>query len=279
MLTLSSPAKLNLFLHITGRLANGYHALQTVFQLIDYADQLTFERRNDNECHLHTDQPLLATENNLILRACRLLQKASNCNQGVNITLHKRIPIGGGLGGGSSNAATTLIALNHLWNTQLTLLELAKLGLELGADVPIFIHGRSAWAEGIGEIIQPINLPEVWYLILVPPISVSTKEIFSAPELMRTTQPITLQKFLDDGGINDCEPVVRKKYPVIANALEWLNQFANAQLTGTGSCIFAKFETERDAQKVASKIPFPYSGFVAKGINNSPLHLTLDNIC
>lgn len=275
-----APAKLNLFLHIVGRRADGYHELQTVFQLLDYSDELSFELRK-NDPHIQLTISYATTfshidigdiEHNLVMRAAKLLQKFSaNPQQGAAIHLHKKIPIGGGLGGGSSDAATTLIALNQLWQVNLSIDELSKLGLQLGADVPMFIHGKSAWGEGVGEYLTPIPLPESWFLVIVPPCTVTTTEIFSATELTRNTSPITIQQFLNgpESTHNDCEAVVRTRYPIIAEALNWLNQFAPARLTGTGSCLYAAFAHEDEARSVAEKIPAPLQGFVTKGLSET----------
>lgn len=264
-----APAKLNLFLHIVGRRSDGYHLLQTVFQLLDYCDELTFTLRDDNQITCN-DLESVPAQNNLVIRAAKLLQQTS---QGVDIKIQKRIPAGGGLGGGSSNAAATLLALNKLWQLHLSKTELCRLGLQLGADVPVFISGKSAWGEGIGEQLTPIELPERWYVVLIPAFSIPTKEIFTAAELTRDTSPITIRAFLTDDRLlkNDCEKVVRQRYPDIASALDWLAQFAPSRLTGTGSCIFAAFEHKEQALTVEKQIKTPWKGFVAKGINESPL--------
>lgn len=263
-----SPAKLNLFLHIIGQRADGYHLLQTVFQLLDYYDELTFTLRDDQQINLTCNINEINNENNLVLRAAHLLKQ----QQGVDIHLHKNIPMGGGLGGGSSNAATTLIALNHLWQLQLSTQELLALGLKLGADVPVFIQGQSAWAEGIGEVLVPIELPERWFVVLAPPVLVSTPKLFSDNELTRNTSPIKIQEFLEGAETqNDCEVVCSKRYPEVAAALTWLNQFAPARLTGTGGCVFAAVKNEQTAKQIAEQIPKPFTGFYAKGINCSPL--------
>lgn len=270
-----SPAKLNLFLHIVGQRADGYHELQTIFQLLNYCDELTFEVHEDNDIRLTTKlDPTLTnknigdTDNNLITRAASLLQKISGTKMGAAIQLYKRIPIGGGLGGGSSNAATTLLALNQLWQINLPQEELLKLATQLGADVPMFVQGKTAWAEGIGEKLTPITLNENWFVIVIPPCAIPTVEIYSTNELTRNTPPITIQQFFAGHAThNDCEAVVRNRYPLVATALDWLNQFAPARLTGTGACVFAAFTEEQDARAVAQQIPAPLQGFVAKGIN------------
>ena len=273
-----SPAKLNLFLHILGRRPDGYHQLQTVFQLIDFCDELIIQSTKSNTIYLETiykQLPIeeIAIEKNLVLRAAQLLQNMTSSSVGANIKLYKKIPMGGGLGGGSSNAATTLIALNDLWQLKLSNDQLCQLGQQLGADVPVFIKGKSAWAEGIGEQLQPLILKEKWFVIIVPPCSVSTTKIFSHPQLTRDTSACKIHAFLADDIVtrNDCENVVRLSYPIIAEALDWLNQYAPARLTGTGGCIFASFIQEKEAHKVAQKIPKPFCGFVAKGLHDSPL--------
>jgi len=268
-----APAKINLFLHIIGQRADGYHELQTVFQFLNYCDELHFTVRNDDQLHVHSTIPELAEDGNLILRAAQLLQKTCRTNLGIDVILHKRIPIGGGLGGGSSNAATTLLALNQLWQLQLTKQDLLGLGLQLGADVPIFIEGKACWGEGIGEKLTPINLPQPWYVVVIPPHPVSTAKIFSDPELTRNTPTITIQQFLDGqvGSHNDCEAIVRKHYPLIGTALDWLGQYAPARLTGTGGCVFAAVANAEQANALVAKVPAPFKAFAAEGLNHSPL--------
>lgn len=269
-LSIKAPAKLNLFLHITGQRLDGYHTLQTAFQFLDYCDELTFEIRDDDKIHLTDKLPGVATEDNIIWRAANLLQQTTQCKFGADIKLKKHIPMGGGLGGGSSDAATTLLALNHLWQTHLSKKQLAELGLQLGADVPVFIHGKAAFAEGIGEVLQFITPPEPWYLVLVPDCQISTAEIYRAPELTRNTAPITIRQFLDRGGHNDCEPVVRKRYPAVERALDWLAQYAPAKMTGTGACVFASFAAHQQALTIAAQVPKHLHSFVARGLNTSP---------
>jgi 4-diphosphocytidyl-2-C-methyl-D-erythritol kinase len=276
-LTLLAPAKLNLFLHVTGQRSDGYHRLQTIFQLLDYGDTLHFANSAGPGIELMPALPGVAAADNLIVRAARLLQAHSGCRQGARIQLTKRLPMGGGLGGGSSNAATTLLALNRLWQLQLPLATLAALGLQLGADVPVFVHGRSAWAEGIGEQLQPIALAPRNYLILVPPCQVSTASIFSHEALTRNSSPITIAAFLRGGSRNDCEPVVRKLYPEVAFALDWLSRFGPPRMTGTGACVFTSFNERADAERIAQQIPVGYRGFVAQGVSVSPAHTALDN--
>jgi|SRR5690606_38504177 4-diphosphocytidyl-2-C-methyl-D-erythritol kinase len=273
LLDLLSPAKLNLFLHITGRRPDGYHQLQTVFQLLDYGDRLSFRRREDQEITLTPAIPGVAFADNLIVRAAHLLQARARVTAGIDIHLEKRLPMGGGLGGGSSNAATTLVALNYLWQCGLTRAQLHDLGLQLGADVPVFIGAQSAWAEGVGEQLQPLELSENWYLVLHPQCTVSTAEIFSHKDLTRDTTNITVAAFLEQGGQNDCQNLVRKLYPPVDKALNWLSQFArDARMTGTGASVFATFATEAKAQQILALAPPDLPGFVARGINRSALY-------
>lgn len=271
MKTWPSPAKLNLFLHITRQREDGYHELQTAFQFLDYCDSLQFEINDDPTISLLTPIAGVDNEENLIVRAAKSLQQHANIKQGANIKLSKKLPMGGGLGGGSSNAATTLVALNQLWNTQLSSNELAQLGLKLGADVPVFIHGHAAWAEGVGEEITPISPIEPWYVVIVPDCHVSTAEIFSAPELTRDCEPITISRFLSREGRNVCEDVVRHRYQAVSDALDWLAQFGQSRMTGTGACVFADFSSQQQAQVIVDKLPEDWQGFVAQGCNQSPL--------
>lgn len=270
-----APAKLNLFLHITGRRQDGYHLLQTVFQFIDLVDDIDFQVTADGAIRRLSAMPGVAEEYDLVIRAARLLQEHSGSTHGVGIKVNKRIPEGGGLGGGSSDAATTLVALNELWQTGLETSQLAELGLSLGADVPIFVHGHAAWAEGVGEQLSPVEPAEVYYLVIHPGCSVPTAAIFNAPDLTRNTPPITIRDFLDRGGINDCEAVVRKQYPEVNAAIDWLNQFATTRLTGTGACVFAGFEDESSAQAAREQLPATWQGFVVRGMNRSPLQARL----
>jgi 4-diphosphocytidyl-2-C-methyl-D-erythritol kinase len=266
-----APAKLNLFLHITGRRADGYHELQTAFQFLDYGDELQFEITDNPEIKLSQPVAGVADEENLIVRAARLLQQHSGCGKGAIIHVDKRLPMGGGLGGGSSNAATTLVALNYLWQCAVSDSELAQFGLELGADVPIFIAGFAAWAEGVGEKLTPINPEESWFVVVKPDCHVSTAEIFSSMELTRDCEPITISRFLSGEGSNVCEGVVKQRYPAVANALNWLAQYASPRMTGTGACIFADFDNQQQARQVVENLPSNWQGFVAKGSNRSPL--------
>lgn len=273
-LTLLSPAKLNLFLHITGRRADGYHNLQTFFQLLDYGDELGFTLRPDGKLTLDPGIPGVDFEQNLIIRAARLLEPYRQLpSLGVDISLLKRLPMGGGIGGGSSNAATTLVALNHLWQCNLGISELLQCGLSLGADVPVFIQAQTAWAEGVGERLQPIEMQTKWFLVVQPDCHVSTAAIFSHKDLTRNTPAIKVAAFLERGGRNDCETLVRRLYPQVDEALNWLAKFDNnAQMTGTGACVFASFESAEKAQFVQAQLPKHLPGFVAQGINQSPLY-------
>lgn len=284
-LSLPSPAKLNLMLHITGRRADGYHQLQTVFQLLDYGDQLQFDSRSDDRITLTPAIAGVAHEDNLIVRAARSLQALIPTTQGptpqgADIQLHKVLPMGGGIGGGSSNAATTLLALNQLWGLQLSLDQLAAIGLQLGADVPVFVHGRSAWAEGVGEQLQAIDIPHTCYLVVRPDCEVSTAEVFSHKQLTRNTSPITIAAFFEQGLRNDCESVVRKLYPPVDLAIKWLSSHtpANnpARLTGTGSCVFASFADRSAAQQVLQQLPAGMNAFIANGVDISPTHRALN---
>ncbi|RFA31297.1 4-(cytidine 5'-diphospho)-2-C-methyl-D-erythritol kinase [Alkalilimnicola ehrlichii] len=265
-----APAKLNLFLHVLGRRDDGYHELQTVFQLLDYGDSLRFDVRRDGRIQRKPARPI-APEQDLCVRAASLLQEASGTTLGADIALHKRLPMGGGVGGGSSNAATVLVALNTLWQTGLTEDELAELGLRLGADVPVFVRGRSAWAEGVGERLAPVSLDSSWFLVLHPGCKISTRQIFCTPELTRNSPSITMSAFRAGQARNDCEPVVRSLYPEVARALDWLAGFGQARLTGTGACLFAEFDDEAQAREVLASVPKPWQGFVARGVDESPL--------
>ncbi len=299
----AAPAKLNLFLHITGRRADGYHLLQTVFQFISYCDWLYFTPRNDGVIQRLSELPGVAPEHDLTVRAARLLQSHAPPLRGADIRLDKRLPMGGGLGGGSSDAATTLVALNQLWGLNLPKAQLATLGLQLGADVPVFIHGHAAWAEGVGEILTPITLPEPWYMVIAPPCHVLTEEIFSAPELTRDVPALTIEGLLSSGSMpkrsehrdlqepsafvstfvsgarNVCESVVCQRYPVVAAALAWLRRqpgAIGARMTGTGACVFAAFADESSARQTLQQLQREYGvgmqSFVARGMNRSPLY-------
>ncbi len=271
-----APAKLNLFLHIIGRRADGYHQLQSVFQFLDYGDELMFTLRGDGEVLRRSELPGVPSEQDLVVRAAKLLLQHVNSSQGVEIALEKRLPMGGGLGGGSSNAATTLVALNELCELGLSIDELAALGLQLGADVPVFVRGHAAWAEGIGEQLTPLlgeqAPPEPWYLVIEPACVVATEIVFNAPDLTRDCHPITISHFLAGQGINVCEAVVKKRFPLVANALDFLLKYAPARMSGTGACVFAPFEERAAAQGVLELLPQGWCGFVAKGMNRSPLY-------
>ena len=272
--SLPAPAKLNLFLHITGRRADGYHNLQTLFQFLDQADTLHFSRRNDNQILLHTDIPGVASHDNLIVRAALALQNAAQCPLGADIRLDKTLPMGGGLGGGSSDAATTLLGLNALWQTGLSLQQLANIGLKLGADVPVFVHGHAAWAEGVGEKLQPVDIPEPWYVVLTPNAHISTAAAFSHPELTRNSDPITLRAFSAGAARNDFEKVVRQLSPAVDAALQWLAQHGNARMTGTGACVFLACPDAGHAARILAASPV--QGFISRGQNVSPAHRALD---
>lgn len=269
-----APAKLNLFLHITGRRIDGYHELQTVFQFLDYGDELRFTVRPDGEVNALHCLPEIDEQDDLVVRAARLLQRVTDTPWGADIHLDKRLPMGGGLGGGSSDAATTLVALNYLWKTDLSRKELAALGLRLGADVPVFIAGQAAWAEGVGEQLTPIVLAEPWYVVLVS-CAVSTAEIFAAPDLTRDSRPIKIHDFLAGQGGNDCTAAVCRRYPEVGAALQMLGNYGQARMSGTGSCVFAACANETEARQVLDRLadtaPKHWRGFVAKGLNQSPL--------
>lgn len=267
-----APAKINLFLHITGRRDDGYHELQTVFQFLDFSDELSFKLLNNTDILHANPLPGVKTKDDLTVKAAKLLQQYSNCPYGVQISILKRLPMGGGLGGGSSDAATTLVALNQLWKLNIDLSELAKLGLQLGADVPVFIHGFAAWAEGVGEDISPIQLDEPYFVVLIPSISVSTAEVFSSTLLQRNCTPLNMQQFLAGEGGNVCETVVRELYPEVEQAIQWLSQFSQPRMTGTGSCVFASAASKSEAEKILKQKPGQFGGFVAKGLNISPLY-------
>ena len=266
-----APAKLNLFLHVVGRRADGYHLLQTVFQFIDYCDLIDITVRADGQMARYANYTDINTDTDLVMRAATSLKTETGCKLGAEITVNKYLPVGGGLGGGSSDAATTLVALNQLWGLNLHMDELAGIGLQLGADVPVFVHGHAAWAEGVGEKLTPIAPKECWYLIIHPGVQIPTAEIFGAADLTRITPATTIRDFLDSGGHNDCEPVVRRRYPSVAEALDWLDQYEKARMTGTGSCIFAAFKTRKQAAEVYSRMPGKWRGYIARGLNQSPL--------
>ncbi len=267
-----APAKINLFLHVTGRRDDGYHLLQTAFQFLDRCDWLDFTPRRDGRIERVSELAGVPPESDLVVRAARLLQQESGCGQGVDIAIEKILPMGGGIGGGSSDAATTMVALNCLWDTGLSTAELAELGLQLGADVPVFVHGRAAWAEGVGEVLSPIEPPCPWYLVIVPPCHVSTAEIFRDKDLTRDSEMMKIPAFLaGQGGENVCEPVVRSRYPEVDEAMRWLGQFAPVRMSGTGACVFAAFPGRAQAQQVMDELPTAWRAFIAQGLNRSPL--------
>jgi len=290
-----APAKLNLFLHIVGRRPNGYHELQTVFQLIDLCDTVSIAVREDGLIERPVGPPDVAPEDDLVVRAARALQAQTGSRLGATLRVLKRIPQGGGLGGGSSDAATTLLALNRLWGCGLGVDELAALGLPLGADVPVFVRGSSAWAEGVGERLTPVELPDRWFVVVHPGVGVATRDVFQAPELTRNSPVLTIRAFfespgplsgwpisgwpisgsLSPGGRNDCEPVVRARYAEVSEALDWLSRYAPARLTGTGSCIFAVCASAIDAERIAARVPDRWKSYVARGLNVSPVHARL----
>jgi len=274
-----APAKLNLFLHVNGRRADGYHELQTLFQFIDYCDYLDFKVTEASSLKLHSNMgSAVADSDNLILRAAKLLQQVSGCDRGAEIWLDKRLPMGGGIGGGSSDAATTLVALNHLWNTQLSQGKLMETGLQLGADVPVFINGLAAFAEGVGEKLQAVSPNEYWYLVLVPNVHVSTAEIFQDPELPRDTPKLDIASLMNGRWQNDCQSLVAKRHPQVAKTLLWLLEYAPSRMTGTGACVFGEFAQQQQALDVLAKLPTDMTGFVAKGANTSSLALRLTQL-
>lgn len=274
-----APAKLNLFLHITGRREDGYHLLQTVFQFIDYADELEFSIRDDGAINRLSCLAGVTPEQDLVIRAALALQRFSGTALGADIHVTKKLPLGGGLGGGSSDAATTLLALNKLWGTGLDLNQLADIGLALGADVPVFVHGQACWAEGVGDIITPIDIAEPWYVVLSPAVEVNTAKLFSHSRLTRDCSPCKIRD-LETGRPdtqfgNVFQPLVREMYAEVDQALNYLSQFADAKLTGTGACVFGAFENEEMAREAFAKRPKEIAGFVAKGLNKSPAHANL----
>jgi len=271
-----APAKLNLFLHITGRRPDGYHRLQTVFQLLDLADSIDITATADGRISRSGGAAGVAEDADLAIRAARALQAASGSGQGARLHIDKRLPPGGGLGGGSSDAATVLVALNELWDIGYDLQRLSAIGAELGADVPVFVQGNSAWAEGIGELLTPLALPQRWFVVLHPGVAISTRDVFQAAELTRNSPLITIRGPLGMTATrNDCEPVVRARFPEVGEALDWLGRFGDARLTGTGSCVFAAFASADAAREVAAQTPLRWRSFVAQGVNRSPLHARL----
>jgi len=266
-----APAKLNLMLRVLGRRADGYHQLQTVFQFIDRCDRLFFDPRSDGRIERIDGPAEIPPEQDLVVRAARALAEASGCRSGISIRVDKRLPMGGGLGGGSSDAATTLQALNQLWGTGLSVERLAAIGLRLGADVPVFVRGTAAWGEGVGETLVPIELPRPWYLVLTPSCHVATGAIFGDPGLTRDSAPITLADFLRGDAANDCLETVLGHYPEVREAFDWLADRADAKLTGTGACLFAALPTQAAAEQLLAEVPSTIPAFVARGQNRSPL--------
>jgi len=278
-----APAKLNLFLHVVGRRPDGYHLLQSVFTLIDRCDTLRFRLRTDGIVVRVNELPGVPEEDDLVVRAAKSLQAATGTSYGADIELEKRIPMGAGLGGGSSDAATTLMALDRLWSTAVPTAELTAIGAKLGADVPFFLFGRSAWVEGVGERLAPIAVPVRWYVVLTPAEPVPTQLVFSAPELTRDTEALKMEDFSARPGEdflsgpvgsrlrNDLEPVVVSRYPVVARHLAWLRRHGNARMTGSGSCVFAGFDRREEAQAVIDALPEGMQGFVARGLDRHPL--------
>ena len=266
-----APAKLNLFLHVIGRRADGYHLLQTVFRFLDHGDVIRFSPRKRGEVSLSRMLQGVPPEADLTVRAARLLQAETGCRAGVEMDVEKRLPMGGGLGGGSSDAATVLLALNHLWQLGLTRQRLQEIGLALGADVPVFVFGRNAFAEGIGESLQAMDLPPSWFVVLEPPVQVPTASIFSAPELRRDTPAVRMTDWYGGLGGNDLEPVAAARFPAIAEAIHWLGQFGRAQMSGSGACVFAEFQQREAADAVLLRLPAGMRGWVARGLDRHPL--------
>ena len=276
-ITLPAPAKINLWLHITGRRSDGYHNLQTLFQLLDCGDQLTFEPNQSGRIELAEPIAGVAASDNLIVRAAERLRSHAADDAGCSIALTKNIPMGGGLGGGSSDAATTLLALNALWECGLSIAQLSAIGAQLGADVPLFVEGRSAFAEGIGEQLTPLAIPPRWYLVVTPHCSVNTAEIFCHPQLTRESPAIKIRALSTALGRNDCQAVVEQLYPEVAEARNWLNSYSPALMTGTGASVFAAFCNPSEATKVAANVPEKWRAFVAQGVDESPLHSAMRN--
>ncbi|WP_274883643.1 4-(cytidine 5'-diphospho)-2-C-methyl-D-erythritol kinase [Vibrio harveyi] len=270
-----SPAKLNLFLYINGRTENGYHELQTLFQFVDHGDELTIQANDSGEITISPEIEGVPLQDNLIWKAATALQRYAKCSYGAHIDLHKILPMGGGIGGGSSNAATTLVALNYLWQTHLSDDELAEIGLALGADVPVFVRGFAAFAEGVGEKLSPAHPNEKWYLVVRPNVSIATADIFGHPDLTRNTPKRDLETLLNTPSVNDCEKIVRMLYPEVDKQLSWLLQYAPSRLTGTGSCVFAEFSSKSEAETILAQLSDKVSAFVAQGRNISPLKETL----
>lgn len=270
-LCVPAPAKINLFLHIVGRRPDGYHLLQTAFRMLDWGDEITLRRRDDGLILRTTDVPGVPAESDLVVRAARALQAVSGSPFGAEIGVSKRIPMGGGLGGGSSDAASVLLALNRLWGCGLRRQALQDLGLKLGADVPFFIFGETAFAEGVGEALRPLAVPPAWYVMVAPPVSVPTAEIFSAKELTRDTEILIMQGFAAHKTRNDMQAVVCMKYREVAESLEWLLRYGDARMSGSGACLFAPFDSEEQAAQVAARAPSGWKVWVAQGLDRHPL--------
>lgn len=273
-----APAKLNLMLRIVGRRDDGYHLLQTVFQLIDLCDWLTFHPADNGRVFLKRPIPGVPEDQDLTVRAAKLLQQETGCKQGVCIEVDKNLPMGGGLGGGSSDAATTLVVLNELWNLGLSVERLMRLGVTLGADVPVFVNGCSAWGEGVGDILENISLPQQWFVVVKPDCHVVTREIFCAEGLTRDSKSITIADFMSGQQNNDCLGVVRSRYQPIDEALGALSEFGRAKLTGTGACVFVRFDDYSAAKSVVDALAGKWEVYLAKGVNVSPLQQKLNNI-
>jgi len=268
---LPAPAKINLFLHIVGRRPDGYHLLQTAFRLLDWGDEIQLSLRSDGRILRTTDVPGVPPETDLVVRAARALQQATGSSQGAEIGVCKRIPMGGGLGGGSSDAATVLIALNRMWGCRLPGKRLQEIGLSLGADVPFFVFGETAFAEGVGEALQALSVAPAWYVVIAPGVSVPTAEVFSAEELTRDTEPIIMRAFATHTTRNDMQATVCKRFPEVAEALVWLSQYGAARMSGSGACIFAPFDSEEEARQVAAAAPQGWKVWVASGLDRHPL--------
>lgn len=271
-----APAKLNLFLHVTGRRPDGYHTLQTVFQFLDHGDRLFVQPRGDGQIVRSHGPDEVPPDDDLVVRAARAIRRASGCSIGAEIRVDKRTPIGAGLGGGSSDAATTLVALNRLWNLGFTLDELAELGLGLGADVPVFVRGNAAWAEGIGERLTPVELPEPWYVVVVPAVHVDTKSVYAAPELERDCPRVSFDDFIAGATRNVFEPVTTARHPEVGAALAWLRGHGDARMSGTGASVFLPCTSQQQAQSIAEQAPSQWRRFIARGLNRSPLRDAMD---
>ena len=271
-----SPAKINLFLHVCSQFENGYHELQTLFQLLDYCDEIGTQLNLSGEISLANNIEGVKFEDNLIVKAAtELLPYRRDDSYGVKLFVRKRIPMGGGLGGGSSNAATVLVALNHLWKCELNTKQLLTIALRLGADVPVFVNGMSAFAEGVGETLISVSIPETFYLVATPKVHISTASVFGHPDLPRNTPKIDFSNYHFEETRNDCEKLVSNTHPEVANLLQWLVHYAPSRMTGTGASVFAQFSSKKDAENVLKQLPNGVSGFVAKGIDSSPLHSVL----